>query len=298
MTLKKILLGAVAATSMTAATMAQDWENVEVKTEALRGNMHVLFGAGGNIGISAGEDGIFIIDDQFAPLTDRIRAAIAGISDKEIRYAINTHFHGDHSGGNENMGTGGTVIVAHDRVRQRMSEGAFVKTFNMTMPPQPKAALPVVTFNDEMSLHLNGEEARIIHIKNAHTDGDSIIFFKGSNLIHMGDLFFNELLPFIDVPNGGSIDGVIAGADKALGMANDDTIVIPGHGPVTDKAGLMAYRTMLQETRDIIAALKAKGGSLEEIQAQKPIAAYTAKWKGFNATWADQYVGFVFDSIQ
>jgi len=298
MILKNLILETVAAGSVALASVAQDWDKVEVKTEALRGNLHVLYGAGGNIGISAGEDGIFIIDDQYAPLTDKIKAAIASISDKDVRFAINTHFHGDHSGGNENIGSSGTVIVAHDRVRQRMSEGAFVKAFNMTMEPQPKAALPVVTFNDEISLHLNGEEARIIHVKSAHTDGDSIIHFKGSNLIHMGDLFFNGLMPFIDVPNGGSVDGVIAGVDLALSMANDDTIVIPGHGPVTDKAGLADYRQMLQETRGIVAALKAEGLSLEEAQAKKPFAAFEAKWKPFHATFADEYVRFIYTSIE
>jgi len=298
MMLKKFLITAVATTALSMGAVAQDWEKVEIKTESLRGNMHVLFGAGGNIGISAGEDGVFIIDDQYAPLTDRIKAAIAKISDKKVRYAINTHFHGDHTGGNENMGSGGTVIVAHDNVRQRMAAGVFVKAFNMKMEPQPKAALPSVTFNDEMSLHLNGEEARIIHIKNAHTDSDSIIHFKGSNLIHMGDLFFNELLPFIDVSNGGSIDGVIAGVDRALHVANDETIIIPGHGPVTDKAGLMEYRSMLAETRAIVAGMKAKGMSLEDIQAAKPIEAYKEKWKSFNPTWSDQYLGFIFSSIE
>ena len=298
MALKKILLSSAVVVSVAGSAFAQDWEKVEIKTEALRGNIHVLFGAGGNIGISAGEDGVFIIDDQYAPLTDRIKAAIAKISDQPIRYAINTHFHGDHSGGNENMGKGGTVIVAHDNVRQRMSEGAFIKAFNSKMEPQLKAALPSITFNDKMSLHLNGEEARAIHVEKAHTDGDSFIVFEGSNLIHMGDLFFNELFPFIDVQHGGSIDGMIKGVDMALELANDETIVIPGHGPVTDKTGLMAYRSMLQETRDIVAGLKAKGMSLAEVQAAKPVDGYKEKWKPFSPTWTDSYVGFIFNSLK
>jgi len=298
MILKKLLLATVAVGSITAAAIAQDWDKVEIRTEPLRGNLHVLYGAGGNIGISAGEDGVVLIDDQFAPLTDRIRAAVGKISDKPILYTINTHFHGDHTGGNENMGNGGTVLVAHDNVRQRLSKGTFIKAFNNKTEPQPKKALPSVTFNDEMSLHLNGEEARIIHVENGHTDGDSFIYFKETNLIHMGDLFFNELFPFIDVGNGGAIDGMIAGADKALAMADAETIVIPGHGPVTDKAGLAAYRVMLQETRDVVAEFKTKGMSLEEIRAAKPLEGYKEKWKSFNPTWADQYLGFVFASLK
>jgi len=297
MTLKKILLGTVAAVVMSASSTAQE-QDVEVKTEALRGALHVLYGQGGNIGVSVGEDGVFIIDDQYAFLTDKIKAAITKISDKEIRYVINTHFHGDHTGGNENMGEGGTVIVAHDNVRQRLSAGSFVKAFNMKTGPAPKVALPTVTFNDEMSLHLNGEEARIIHVSGAHTDGDSIIHFKGSNIIHMGDLFFNELFPFIDVPNGGSIGGMIVGADKALAAANDETIIIPGHGPVTDKAGLMKYRTMLAGARTAVAALKEKGMSLEDVRAADPLAAYKGDFKGFNAEWHNMFIGFVYDSLK
>jgi len=298
MTLKKILLIATAASVVAGGLAAQDWEKVEIKTEALRGNLHVLYGAGGNIGISAGEDGVVLIDDQFAPLTDRIKAAIGKISDKPILYAINTHFHGDHTGGNENMGKSGTVLVAHDNVRQRLSKGAFIKAFNNKIEPQPKAALPSVTFNDEMSLHLNGDEARIIHVGGAHTDGDSFIHFKGSNLIHMGDLFFNEMFPFIDVSNGGSVDGMIKAADKALAIANDETIVIPGHGPVTDKAGLMAYRAMLQETRDMVADFKAKGMSIDEIRETNPLEAYKEKWASFSQNWANQFLGFVFNSVE
>ena len=298
MTLKKLLLATVAISTMAGTVASQDWEKVEIRTEALRGNLHVLYGAGGNIGISAGEDGVFLIDDQFAPLTDRIKAAVGKISDKPILYAINTHFHGDHTGGNENMGRSGTVLVAHDNVRERLSKGAFIKAFDNKIEPQPKGALPSVTFSDEMSLHLNGDEARIIHVENGHTDGDSFIYFKETNLIHMGDLFFNEMFPFIDVSNGGSVDGVIAGADKALAMADADTIVIPGHGPVSHKAGLEAYRTMLQETRDMIASAKAKGMSLDEIRATNPLEAYKEKWPSFNQNWANQFLGFVFNSVE
>jgi len=273
------------------------YDSVEIKTQALRGNLYVLFGAGGNIGVSAGENGVFIIDDQYAPLSEKISTAIAAISDKPVRFIVNTHYHFDHTGGNENFGKKDSIIVAHDNVRLRMSKGAFIKAFNHRMAPQPAVALPVVTFNDEMSLHLNGEEARIIHRENAHTDGDSIIHFKNSNIFHMGDTFFNESYPFIDVGNGGSIGGLIEAAQFILALSDAETIVIPGHGPVTDKAGLEEYLAMLSGSRTIIQALKKSGNSLEEIQAAKPLSQYAEKWERGRSEWMEQYIGFVYNSI-
>jgi len=290
---KSLLAGAMLAGLSTSA-LAQDWDKVEIKTQPLRGGLYTLYGSGGNIGVSVGEDGIILIDDQYAPLTDKIKAALADLSDAPVRYVINTHFHGDHSGGNENLGDT-AVIVAHDNVRQRLSEGAFVKAFGMKMDPQPKVALPSITFNSEMSLHMNGEDARIIFVKNAHTDGDSIIHFRGSNVIHMGDIMFNGMFPFIDVDNGGDVDGVLTGLDMAIAVADDETIVIPGHGQVTDRAGLVTYRKTIGELRDIVAKLKADGKTLEEVQAMDPFKDYDLIQ--FSDGWANQVAGFIYRSL-
>jgi len=295
--LKHLMMGSIAAVLAAGAAAAQDWDKVEITAEPLRGNLHVLYGSGGNIGVSVGDDGVFIVDDQYAPLSDKIKTALASITDKPLRFVINTHFHGDHTGGNENMGAVGAVVMAHDNVRQRLSQGAFLKAFNYTMEPAVPAALPVVTFSDQISLHMNGEDARVIHVKNAHTDGDSIIHFKGSNVIHMGDTFFNDRLPFIDVANGGSIGGMINTAEMVLAITDAETMVIPGHGKVTDKAGVMAYLAMLEESRRIVGTLKREGKSLEEIQAAKPLDALNANWRNSPTEWVSLYVGFVFESL-
>ncbi len=302
MTFKKLAVAAAfaAVSTLMPAANAQDWDSIEVRSEAVQGNVYVLFGAGGNIGVSVGEDGVFIVDDQFAPLTDKIKAAIADLSDKPIRFAINTHFHGDHTGGNENLGNEGTVIIAHDNVRVRMAEGTFIKAFNDRTAPQVGAALPVVTFNDQAALHLNGEQTRMHHVKNAHTDGDSIIHFEGSNVIHMGDTFFMGIFPFIDVDNGGSVDGVIAAANKVLGMVDEETRIIPGHGPVTDKAGLTLYRDMLVTVRGRVGDMKAAGEGLEAVLEAGVLDDFMDSFgeegeRGLS--WARSFVGFVYNSI-
>lgn len=305
MTLKNwTMRSAAMAGLMTASVVASgavsaqnNLDDVKITTEKLTDSLYVLFGAGGNIGVSVGEDGVFIIDDQFAPLTERIKAAIAELSDKPIRFVINTHFHGDHTGGNENLGKEGTVIVAHDNVRVRMSEGSFNSLRNTRAEPKPKASLPVVTFNDRASLHLNGDNARMHHVRRAHTDGDSLVHFEKDNVLHMGDTFFVGRFPFIDVGSGGTIDGVIGSTKTALAIANEDTKVIPGHGPVTDRSGLQDYLKMLEDSRDRVATLKADGKTLEDIQAANPLADYLATNPTGGAEWANRYIEFIYTSL-
>ena len=266
----------------TAPALAQNFDKVQIKTEKINATTYMLTGAGGNIGVSVGEDALFLIDDQYAPMTPKIKAALAAISSKPVKFVINTHWHDDHSGGNENFGKADAVIVAHENVRKRMSSGQLIEFLGRTVNASPKAALPVVTFTRDMTFHLNGEELYVVHMPNAHTDGDAIIKFRKSNVVHMGDLFFNKNYPFIDISSGGSIDGVIAAADKVLAEADDTTRIIPGHGALAGKADLAAYRAMLAAVASRIKALVREGKTLEQVQAAKPTADYDAAWgKGF-----------------
>ena len=267
-----------------APVLAQNFDKVQIKTEQINATTYMLTGAGGNIGVSVGEDALFLIDDQYAPMTPKIKAALAAISSKPVKFVINTHWHDDHSGGNENFGKADAVIVAHENVRKRMSSGQLIEFLGRTVSASPKAALPVVTFTRDMTFHLNGEELYVQHMPNAHTDGDAIIKLRKSNVVHMGDLFFNKNYPFIDMSSGGSIDGVIAAADKVLAEADDATRIIPGHGVLASKADLAAYRAMLAAVSSRIKVLVREGKTLEQVQAAKPTADYDAAWgKGFIA---------------
>jgi glyoxylase-like metal-dependent hydrolase (beta-lactamase superfamily II) len=277
--MKMLIAAAIAAIAAAAApAAAQDFATVEIRTEQVVPGVHVLFGAGGNIGVSTGPDGTFIIDDQYAPLTPKIQAALAKLSDTPVRFVLNTHWHGDHTGGNENLGKAGALIVAHDNVRVRMSSEQFIASMQRRVPPSPAAALPVVTFDSRTSFHINGDTIRAVHVGHAHTDGDSLVQFTRANVIHMGDTYFSAGYPYVDLSSGGSFDGLLAAHAKALELGNDATRYIPGHGPVTGKAELAAYRAMIAEIVGKVRAGIAAKQSVEQIVAAKPSAAYDAKW--------------------
>ncbi len=278
------------------AAAQQDFSKVEITVERVAPGVAVLFGAGGNIGLSYGEDGNAIVDDQFAPLTDRILAAIATVDPDPVRFVINTHWHFDHTGGNENLGKRGAVIVAHDNVRARMSTEQFLSAMNRRVPPSPKEALPVVTFGDGVSLHLNGDIVHVVHVANAHTDGDSLVHWQKANVLHMGDTFFHRVsFPFVDLSSGGSIDGVIAAANRGLDLANASTRIIPGHGPVATRQDLVAYRDMLVDIRGKVAAGIKANRTLAQIRATAPAARYGMP-SGFIKP--DQFVEAVYNSLR
>jgi glyoxylase-like metal-dependent hydrolase (beta-lactamase superfamily II) len=275
---------------------AQDFDAVEIKTEKLAEGVYMLVGAGGNIGVSAGEDNVFLIDDQYAPLTDKIKAAIMEISDKPIQFVINTHWHGDHTGGNEKLGDEGSVIVAHENVRKRLSTEQVIEFFGRTVPPSPKSALPVVTFTRDVTFHLNGHEMHVFHVEHAHTDGDAIIHFRNSNVIHMGDVFWQGYYPFIDESAGGTVDGMIEAVDLVLPMINEQTRVIPGHGPLSDKAGLQAFRGMLAGVRSKIAGQIEAGKTLEEIVASRATQEFDEAW-GQGFLKPEQFIAIVHQDL-
>jgi cyclase len=273
---------AIAALSLATAAFAQnDFSKVEIKVTKVAGNVYMLEGAGGNIGVSAGDDGIAIVDDQFAPLAPKIRAALKGIVDKPVQFVLNTHFHGDHTGGNEDFGEEGTII-AQTNVRKRLASGSTLP--GRETPPAAKSALPVITFDDKVSLHFNGEEIRAVHFPHGHTDGDAVIYFTQSNVVHMGDDFFNGMYPFIDQANGGSVRGVIANVEKVLSTLPDDVKVIPGHGKLSDKAGLRAFLDMLKGTSAAVQSAIAAGKTLDEIKASNVLEQWDSWGKGFMKT--------------
>ena len=271
-----LFTGALAASP--ALAQDRDWSKIEVKTTTLGGGVSALAGAGGNIGVFVSPDGVLLIDDQFAPLTPKVKAAVAGLTDKPVRLVINTHWHGDHVGGNANLAKDGAVIVAQANVRKRMSEGQVSKLMARTTPPAAHEALPVITFDRDVAFHLGEETIRAYHVDHAHTDGDVIVRFEKANVIHMGDTFFNGRYPIIDIDSGGSVDGVIAAVDKVMPWIAGDTKLIPGHGPIADKQALVEYRTMVADVRDAVRALVKKKKTLAQVQAEKPTAKYDAKW--------------------
>ena len=292
-----LIIAVALALGAAAAVVAQNFDKTEITNEKLADGIWMLRGAGGNLGLIAGPDGAVMIDDQYGPLSPKIKAAVKGLSDWPLRAIINTHWHPDHTGGNENFANDGVEIFAHENVRKRLSEvHVFSGVRSDTVQPAPPRAWPVVTFGDGITLHLDGEEITVIHVPPAHTDGDAFVWFKHANVIHTGDLCFNGRYPFIDASSGGNIDGMIAADDRLLALADDKTKIIPGHGPLTDKAGLQRFRDMLAQVRDRVAKQVKSGKTLEQLIASHPTADLDSIWGKASITPAT-FLGMVYEDL-
>ena len=249
------------------AQQERDWDAVALTIYPVSGGVYYLEGVGGNIGLSVGEDGIVMIDDQFAPLTERILATIADLDDGEIRFLINTHVHPDHTGGNENLGKMGIAILANDRVRVRMVEEM-----------NPDDALPILTYSDTTTVHLNGEEVHVFTVPPAHTDGDSFIHFRGADVLHLGDVSSTNNFPYIDVLRGGTLQGTLEALAIAIGMSGPDTLIIPGHGVLASRDDVVEFRDMTLVVAERVERLVREGASLEEVLAAGTTSEYEAQW--------------------
>ena len=292
--LAALLMCAIATPAFAQATLP---EPPPVKQELVAGPVHVLYGGGGNVGVSAGPDGVFVIDDQYAPMTPGLLGAIREFSDKPVKFVVNTHWHGDHTGGNENFGSAGAVIVAHDNVRVQMASTHFNDFFKNTTQASPGVALPVITFADAVTFHWNGEEIRVFHVAPAHTDGDSFIHFTKSNVLHLGDVFFSSFYPYFDNSTGGTIKGMVKAVDVALAIADDQTRIIPGHGPVVGKAELRTYRDMLATVIGRIELMIKSGKTLQQVLDTKPTADFDAKWGTSNFLPPNSWVTLVYADL-
>lgn len=282
LTIKSFFLGLSLSLLAFSSAAQNQFENVTIDTVSVAGNISMLIGQGGNIGVSAGSDGILIIDDQFAPLAGRIKTAIEALGSDVPKFLLNTHFHGDHTGGNIEFGAE-SLIIAHENVRMRMAAG-----------DQPAVALPVVTFDDDVTIHFNGEDVTLIHMPNGHTDTDSVVMFSESNVIHMGDHFFNGGFPFVDLANGGTVQGYLSNLERALSWIGDDTAVIPGHGPLATKSDLLNFYNVVKDTSTAIRVMKSQRMNKEETVAEGLGDEYESWGQGFINE--QRWIETVFDS--
>jgi len=272
-------------------------KTVAIETTEIAKGLHMLVGSGGNVAVLSGADGVLVIDDQYSYQYEEIANAISEISSNSAKFLVNTHWHSDHAGSNEQMANSGTVIVAHENTRARLSTDQVIEFFNADRPAAPPKALPVITFTDDITFHFDDEVIHVIHVSNAHTDGDAIVQFKHANVIHTGDTFFHGHYPFIDAGSGGSVTGMIAAANQILALCDDDTNIIPGHGALADKQSLVEYRDMMKAVRQSISDLIVAGNSDAQIVLAKPTAEFDSKW-GSGFLKPNTFVKMIVDSIK
>ncbi|HXJ45381.1 MAG TPA: MBL fold metallo-hydrolase [Candidatus Dormibacteraeota bacterium] len=294
------LFAVLATTCLATVAQQPDFSKVEIKVTKVSGNIYMLEGQGGNIAASVGEDGIVIVDDEFAPLAEKIQAALKnlGITDKPVRFVINTHYHGDHTGGNVPFAASGSTLIAQDNVRKRLASGGTAGnggSVKMEVKPAEKAALPIITFEHDVTVHLNGEDIRALHFPSGHTDGDAIIFFPKNNVVHMGDDFVRYGFPFIDVAGGGSVQGMIDGVEKAAAQLPADVKVIPGHGALSNLDDVRAYVKMLRETSAVVQKAIDAHKTLDQMKQEKILAPW-AKWSG-DFVNQDTFIETLFNSL-
>lgn len=276
---------------------AQDENNVTIKTTKLTDSLYMLEGSGGNILVSVGEDGVFMVDDQFAPLTVKIKDAISKITDKPIKFVINTHWHPDHTGGNENLGEASAIIVSHDNVRKRLSTEQFSDFFKRSVPPLSEKGLPIITFSDNMTIYQNDDKIHIIHMDNGHTDGDSIVFFTKNNVIHVGDDFSDKAYPFIDISSGGTIDGLISSLKTISSRINDETKVVSGHTGISNKTKVDEYANMLTDVRNKTSQMITEGKTLEDIITLQPTSKYDKIYYDYSNRTPEDFVTHIYQSL-
>ena len=274
-----------------------DFSQVQIKTTKIAGNLYTLEGQGGTIGVLTGPDGVFMVDAQFAPLSDKILAAIKQISDGRIRFLVNTHVHGDHTGGNENIARTGATILARENLRGRLMRPA-AQANGQPGVPAPPGALPILTYDAPLTIHMNGEDVQLVPVPVAHTDGDTMVYFPNANVIMTGDFYRSTGYPNIDRANGGTMNGMLAGFDAIVRLGRPDTRIIPGHGAIVDKSTVTPHKEMMMAVRDKVAALQRQNKTQEEVVAAKPTAVFDAKVTGATAATADRFVGQLYQELK
>jgi cyclase len=296
--MRGMLIGvAVAAVSGGIVVAQQDFSQVQIKTTKIGGNFYTLEGSGGTIGVLAGPDGVLMVDAQFAPLSDKIVAAIKQISDGRIRFLVNTHVHGDHTGGNENIGKLGATIMARENLRARLMKPAPLANGQAGVPTAA-VGLPVVTYDAPIVFHMNGEDVQLIPVPVAHTDGDTMVYFPNTNVIMTGDFYRSTGYPNIDRANGGTMNGMLAGFDAIIRLARPDTKIVPGHGAIVDKTAVAAHKAMMEGVRDKVAPLVRQGKTQEEVVAAKLTAEFDSKVTGATPMTADRFVGQLYQELK